>query len=214
MSTADLPRARTSYAELSGWRIVDIPVSAGHPGQTAGQAGYSVAAKNDVAVAGITSRRPGARVIIADWATYLAVDNVDEAVRRVGEYGGTVTMEPVDAIDTPGTWTGGGGGATARCRLMRGQFLPRWPTSRTRADRVVERDELRRALRVLSPHQRAVLVLRYYAGPDDDAIAAHLGCRVGSVRTHASRSLARLRGAMHLLTNRLTGRPTGRPEES
>ena len=100
LSTADLPRARTSYAELSGWRIVDIPVSAGHPGQTAGQAGYSVAAKNDVAVAGITSRRPGARVIIADWATYLAVDNVDEAVRRVGEYGGTATMEPVDAIDT------------------------------------------------------------------------------------------------------------------
>jgi predicted enzyme related to lactoylglutathione lyase len=59
-----------------------------------------VAAKNDVAVAGITSRRPGARAIIADWATYLAVDNVDEAVRRVGEYGGTVTKEPVDAIDT------------------------------------------------------------------------------------------------------------------
>ena len=53
-----------------------------------------------------------------------------------------------------------------------------------------------------------------YAGPDDDAIAAHLGCRVGSVRTHASRRLARLRGAMHLLTNGPTGRPTGRPEES
>ena len=56
-----------------------------------------MAAKNDVAVAGITSRRPGARVIIVDWATYLAVHNVDEAVRRVGEYGGTVTADPVDA---------------------------------------------------------------------------------------------------------------------
>ena len=42
------------------------------------------------------------------------------------------------------------------------------------ADRVVERDELQRALRTLSSHQRAVLVLRYYEGLDDDAIAADL----------------------------------------
>jgi Sigma-70, region 4 len=91
---------------------------------------------------------------------------------------------------------------------MRGQLLPRWPTSRTRADRVVERDELRRALRVLSPHQRVVLVLRYYAGLDDDAIAAHLGCGVSSVRTHASRRLARLRGAMHLVDE-----PADRPAD-
>lgn len=66
------------------------------------------------------------------------------------------------------------------------------------ADRVVERDELRRAFRTLSPHQRAVLVLRYYEGLDDDAIAAHLGCGVGTVRTHASRGLARLRATLHL----------------
>jgi RNA polymerase sigma-70 factor (sigma-E family) len=65
------------------------------------------------------------------------------------------------------------------------------------AHRVVERDALHRALRTLSPHQRAVLVLRYYEGLDDEAIAAHLGCGVGTVRTHASRGLARLRGALH-----------------
>ena len=64
------------------------------------------------------------------------------------------------------------------------------------ADRVVQRDELRRALGTVSQHQRAVLVLRYFEGLDDDAIAAHLGCSVGTVRTHASRGLARLRAAM------------------
>ena len=93
------------------------------------------------------------------------------------------------------------------------------------ADRVVERDELQRALRTLSPHQRAVLVLRYYEGLDDDAIGAHLGCGVGTVRTHASRGLARLRGTLHLaeqpaladhpaLADQPTHEPADRLEES
>ena len=64
------------------------------------------------------------------------------------------------------------------------------------ADGVVQRDELRRALATLTPHQRAVLVLRHYEGYDDSAIAAVLRCGEGTVRTHASRGTERLRRAL------------------
>ncbi|MET0864116.1 MAG: SigE family RNA polymerase sigma factor [Nakamurella sp.] len=68
--------------------------------------------------------------------------------------------------------------------------------------RVVAADEVRRALTVLSPQQRAVIVLRHFAGLDDAAIAEELECSQGTVRTHASRGLQRMRAA-------LAGRPTG-----
>ena len=100
LRTADLPRAKTFYGELCGWHLDDLPVSDGDPGKIADRPGYSVAVKNDVAVAGITTLRPGASVLTTGWATYLAVDDIDEAVSRVGEFGGTVTRKAADAIDT------------------------------------------------------------------------------------------------------------------
>jgi RNA polymerase sigma factor (sigma-70 family) len=64
------------------------------------------------------------------------------------------------------------------------------------AEGVADRDQLRRALGALSPKQRAVLVLRHYEGLDDAAIAALLRCGEVSVRSHASRGLARLRACL------------------
>jgi RNA polymerase sigma-70 factor (sigma-E family) len=61
------------------------------------------------------------------------------------------------------------------------------------ADQVAQRDEMVRALVGLSPHQRAVLVLRHYEGYDDAAIAAVLGCSEVTVRSHATRGAQRLR---------------------
>jgi RNA polymerase sigma-70 factor (sigma-E family) len=61
------------------------------------------------------------------------------------------------------------------------------------ADLVVLRDEVLRALTVLTPQQRAVLVLRHYEGLDDRGIAAELGCSEGTVRSHATRGAQRLR---------------------
>ncbi len=55
------------------------------------------------------------------------------------------------------------------------------------------RDALGRELLHLPPRQRAVLVLRYLDDLPDEEIATALGCTVGSVRSHASRGLARLR---------------------
>lgn len=62
-----------------------------------------------------------------------------------------------------------------------------------------DRDMLVRALAQLPPRQRAVVVLRYYQDLPEVEVAAALRCSVGTVKTHASRGLARLR--------ELTGEP-------
>ncbi|MEN3360649.1 MAG: hypothetical protein V7637_4631 [Mycobacteriales bacterium] len=55
------------------------------------------------------------------------------------------------------------------------------------------RDLLTRALLMLPPRQRAVLVLRYFDDLSEVDTAAALGCSVGTVKSTASRALARLR---------------------
>jgi RNA polymerase sigma-70 factor, ECF subfamily len=59
--------------------------------------------------------------------------------------------------------------------------------------RVADRDLLERALKGLPPRQRAVLVLRYWEDLPVPQIAAALNCSPGTVRSQASRALARLR---------------------
>jgi RNA polymerase sigma-70 factor (sigma-E family) len=56
-----------------------------------------------------------------------------------------------------------------------------------------DRMALRRALGVLSPRQRAVLVLRYYDDLTEAATAEALGISLGTVKSHAREGLARLR---------------------
>lgn len=52
---------------------------------------------------------------------------------------------------------------------------------------------LRGALSKLTPRQRTVLVLRYFEDLPEQEVARELGCSVGTVRSTAHRSLARLR---------------------
>jgi RNA polymerase sigma-70 factor (sigma-E family) len=56
------------------------------------------------------------------------------------------------------------------------------------------RHGLSAALRRLPVAMRTVLVLRYWEGLPEAEVAAELGCSVGSVKSQASRGLARLRG--------------------
>jgi RNA polymerase sigma-70 factor (ECF subfamily) len=56
-----------------------------------------------------------------------------------------------------------------------------------------ERDELVSALRHLDPPQRSVVLLRYVLDLSEAECAAVLGCRPGTVKSRASRALARLR---------------------
>ena len=56
-----------------------------------------------------------------------------------------------------------------------------------------DRDLLWRALGRLPAKQRAVLVLRYFEDLSEEQIAATLGVRAGTVKSQASKALARLR---------------------
>ncbi|MDX6215323.1 MAG: hypothetical protein QOG99_907 [Frankiales bacterium] len=53
--------------------------------------------------------------------------------------------------------------------------------------------DLLRALRELSPAQRAVVTLRYFDDRTEAQTAELLGCSVGTVKSHHARALARLR---------------------
>lgn len=65
-------------------------------------------------------------------------------------------------------------------------------------DAVVLRDELHTALAALSPVQRAVVVLRYHHDLPDAEISRLIGCREVTVRSHAHRALAALRGPLDI----------------
>jgi RNA polymerase sigma-70 factor (sigma-E family) len=69
---------------------------------------------------------------------------------------------------------------------------------------VDERDALWRALRRLPKRQRAVIVLRYFEDLSEVEIAAALGCAVGTVKSQASKALAKLRIDPVLRTHALT----------
>jgi RNA polymerase sigma-70 factor (sigma-E family) len=67
-----------------------------------------------------------------------------------------------------------------------------------RPELVLEGDALavREALRVLSPRQRAAVVLRYFEDLPEAEIAHVLGCRPGTVKSLLSRSMTKLKGAL------------------
>uniref|UniRef100_UPI003D7CCBDD SigE family RNA polymerase sigma factor n=1 Tax=Kineococcus sp. SYSU DK018 TaxID=3383139 RepID=UPI003D7CCBDD len=61
------------------------------------------------------------------------------------------------------------------------------------ATRVDQRYDLLAALRQLPPRQRAVVVLRHWEGYSEAETADVLHCSIGTVKSHASRGLQRLR---------------------
>ena len=63
-------------------------------------------------------------------------------------------------------------------------------------NRAEDRDQLTRALALLTPRQRRVVVLRYLADVSEADVAADLGVTTGTVKTTASRGLATLRAAL------------------
>jgi RNA polymerase sigma-70 factor (sigma-E family) len=65
-----------------------------------------------------------------------------------------------------------------------------------RYSQVDNRQLLLRALRRLPPRTQAILVLRYFEDRSEAEIAHLLGCSPGSVKSQASRGLARLRALL------------------
>jgi RNA polymerase sigma factor (sigma-70 family) len=92
-------------------------------------------------------------------------------------------------------------------------FIEHEPPGRSDAiDALDVREALTQALAQLPPRQRAVLVLRYWEQLTEAEAAETLGCSVGTVKSTASRGLARLReltsswDISHTTTSNGTGR--------
>lgn len=61
------------------------------------------------------------------------------------------------------------------------------------ADEAATRDEVRRALKLVTPRQRAAIVLRYYLDLDYEEIGQVLGCPPATARSLTMRALRRMR---------------------
>jgi RNA polymerase sigma-70 factor (sigma-E family) len=90
-----------------------------------------------------------------------------------------------------------GAGKRARARSeLGGEAPPDRADEINAADAIGIHDELMQALAQLPPRQRAVLVLRYFLDLPEAEVAAALKCSLGTVKSTASRGLARLEQAM------------------
>jgi RNA polymerase sigma-70 factor (sigma-E family) len=74
--------------------------------------------------------------------------------------------------------------------------MPDMASAEEGAYEILERDQLKAAMRTLQRRQREVLVLRYFADMTEAQVAETLGISLGSVKAYGSRGLAALRVAM------------------
>jgi len=77
--------------------------------------------------------------------------------------------------------------------LMASDTLPDRSGGQSPADQHAERDRLTRALLLLPTKQRRIVVLRHLEGLTEREVADAVGVSVGTVKSTASRGLARLR---------------------
>jgi RNA polymerase sigma factor (sigma-70 family) len=89
--------------------------------------------------------------------------------------------------------------------------------ARAGADRHAERDRLSRALLTLPTKQRRIVVLRHLEGLSEREVADATGVSVGTVKSTASRGIARLREVLETEdatdAARTTTTPTGTTDE-
>lgn len=88
-------------------------------------------------------------------------------------------------------------GRTSRWRKLRRESLVEALPERRPAPQPAQHDDtIWQLLATLPRRQRAVLVLRYYEDLTEEQIAATLGCAPGTVKSQASKALAKLRAAI------------------
>jgi RNA polymerase sigma factor (sigma-70 family) len=120
-----------------------------------------------------------------------AVDIAQEALARAYE-----RWRVVSQLDRPGAWLQRVAGNLAISWRRRQRYASRSAMEiADRPDRLAPDSdlELMEALQFLTPAQRAVVVLRYYADQPIDRVARALDKQPGTVRALASQGLARMR---------------------
>lgn len=94
LSTTDQPAAKRFYGSLFGWQWDDQDMGGGEF--------YSMAKLKGRSAAAVSTQRPDEKQmgIPAHWNTYITVDDVDAATKKVAGAGGTVFAEPFDVFDS------------------------------------------------------------------------------------------------------------------
>ncbi len=92
LSASDIESAKEFYSQLFGWELDAMPTG---PDMT-----YYMARLQGRYVAGMMQQMPdmASAGLPSYWASYLAVDNADEAAAKVAEAGGTL-LYPVDDVE-------------------------------------------------------------------------------------------------------------------
>ena len=125
---------------------------------------------------------------------HVAADLVQDALERTG-----MRWSRLDRLGDPEAYVRRAivNGRTSRWRKLRRETLVEdMPDRRPAADPYRRDEQLWRLLGTLPRKQRAVLVLRYYEDLSEEQIAATLGCAPGTVKSQASKALAKLRLAL------------------
>jgi len=89
LMTRDVAKAKAYYAKVCGWEFDEVPMEEGI---------YHIARVGETMVAGIMdlADMPGMEAATPYWMTYLAVDDVDAAVKETAAMGGGVHRAPWD----------------------------------------------------------------------------------------------------------------------
>jgi RNA polymerase sigma-70 factor (sigma-E family) len=138
-------------------------------------------------------------VRLAFWMTgdrQEALDLAQEAFARAYE-----RWRRVSKMDRPEAWVQRVTVNLALLARRRRRLLPRLRAQaeeRVMPEPEVRDPDLARALLLLTPAQRAVIVLRYYADRSVEETAHDLGKQPGTVRALTSQGLARLRKALSM----------------
>ena len=124
---------------------------------------------------------------------YLAEDLVQDALERAG-----MAWRRIERQDNPEGYVRKT--ITNRylnqIRVMRREQLVDQPPETGTPQKEMPDENLRRLLAQLPRQQRAVIVLRFYLDYSEAQIAETLGCSTGTVKSNASRAMAKLREAL------------------
>ena len=137
-----------------------------------------------------------AYLVVGDWGT--AEDVVQVALSKVHRHWARIERRDVPLVYVRRAVVNAAVSSVRRRRLVEVPLSAvSWmPAGRDDVARAEDRDLLMRALATLPPRMRAVLVLRYPEDLPEAEVAQALGCSVGTVKSQASRGLARLSGAV------------------
>ena len=159
---------------MRGASVVDARLGDYVRGQWPALVRYATALCGDPAEAEELVQSALVRVALR-WPFVRDKDNPDGYVRRAIVNGYLTTWRRLRSRETP---------------------VAELPETATAGDGTAGVDEVmtvRRALAGLPPRQRAVLVLRYLEDRSEQETAELLGCSVGTVKSQASKALAKLR---------------------